>query len=297
MESTLHYEIRFKPHMKEEGFIKVTGRNVWYKIIGEEKELPLIILHGGPGYPHDYLEPLESIKVNRQVIFYDQLGCGNSIAKNDKSLWTVEYFVKELRTIINSLKIQKYHILGHSWGAALAVSFALSNPPGLKSLILADPYISTPYWDKDAKRLLKQLPHKMQQALVKGQTNSSEYQDAKKEYYFRHVNRFKEYPDSCLRSSSKMNRELYGYMWGPDEFEISGTLKEFDLVPQLENIHVPVLLLCGRFDEATPESLLIYQSMLSNAEIKVFENSAHMPHITEKEEYLKTVNEFLNSLT
>jgi proline iminopeptidase len=278
---------------KNEGFIDVFGRNIWYEIVGEKKGIPLLVLHGGPGYPHDSLESLEDLVDERQVIFYDQLGCGNSQRTYDKSLWTAEYFVKELQKIISELKLKKYHLLGHSWGAALALSFALTRPKGLQSIILADPYISTPQWEKDAKRLLNTMPSDMQKALRGGDIQSKEYQKASKEFYYRHVYRFKKAPVACIRANNKMGVDIYRYMWGPEEFQPIGTLFDFDLIPSLPKIKVPALLVCGRFDEATPESVGYYKSLLPNAQMKIFEKSAHMPHWTEREEYMETIRKFL----
>ncbi|HWY80261.1 MAG TPA: proline iminopeptidase-family hydrolase [Candidatus Sulfotelmatobacter sp.] len=281
---------------REEGFIDVPGGNVWYEIVGNKEATPLIALHGGPGYPHDSLESLEYLADERKVIFYDQLGCGNSKRTTDKSLWTVDHFVRELQKIVKELKLKKYHILGHSWGAGLAVSFAFSKPSGLQSLILTDPYISTPHWEKDANRLLSTMPPAMQRALKEGKTTSKQFQEARKEFYFRHVYRFKKFPVACIRADHKMNGEMYRYMWGPEEFDPRGTLKTFDLTPRLSEIKIPVLLLCGRFDEATPESLQYFHPLLPNATMKVFEKSAHMPHWTEKEVYMTTVRRFLRNI-
>jgi len=112
----------------KEGYIKVTGGRIWYKIVGKKSNNPpLVVLHGGPGYPHNYLEPIAALSNQRQVIFYDQLGCGNSDRPNDTKLWTVERFVQELGEVIDTLKLNQYHILGQSWGAALGASFALQN--------------------------------------------------------------------------------------------------------------------------------------------------------------------------
>jgi proline iminopeptidase len=278
---------------KIEGILEVQGGNVWYEVVGEGQEVPLIVLHGGPGYPHDSLEPLEDLANERKVIFYDQLGCGNSKRTTDKSLWTVEHFVKELEQLIKSLKLTKYHIIGHSWGSALAVAFALTKPNGLQSLILTDPYISTPQWDKDAKRLIDKMPIAMQKVLKEGKIESETYQEASMEYYYRHVYRFKKFPIACVKASNKMNRELYGYMWGPEEFKASGTLKDLDFIPLLQEIKVPVLLLCGRFDEATPEALEFYKTKLPKGQMKVFEDSAHFPFYTERKAYITTVRKFL----
>jgi pimeloyl-ACP methyl ester carboxylesterase len=60
-----------------EGYIEVPGGRVWYRIAGTDRPgIPVLCLHGGPGMPHDYLEPLEDLASSRPVIFYDQLGCG-----------------------------------------------------------------------------------------------------------------------------------------------------------------------------------------------------------------------------
>ncbi len=228
-----------------EGFIDASGGKVWYEIVGDANTIPLITLHGGPGYPHDSLEPLEDLADERKVIFYDQLGCGNSQKTSDKSLWSVEYFVKELGEVIENLKFKKYHLLGHSWGAGLAVAFTATKPQGLKSLILSDPYLSTPIWEKDAERLLRQLPENMRKALKEGPLSEG-YKEALKEFNYRFLDRQKKLSVATLKSEFKMNLELYNYMWGPEEFNPTGTLKSFDLSKRLPEIKIPVLLLCGR---------------------------------------------------
>ncbi len=84
--------------MAQEGFIEVPGGRVWYRSVGEGGT-PLLCLHGGPGFTHYYLEPLEALADRRQVIFYDQLGCGRSDRPDDVSLWTVDRFVEELAQV------------------------------------------------------------------------------------------------------------------------------------------------------------------------------------------------------
>lgn len=134
---------------KKEGFITAPGGKIWYQVVGKQSRAPLIVVHGGPGYPHDYLQPLDSLSDQRQIVFYDQLGCGKSDKPTDKKLWTVQRFIEELAEVVKSLKFQQYCLLGHSWGASLASGFALQKPKGLTGLILADPYLSTPIWLKD----------------------------------------------------------------------------------------------------------------------------------------------------
>jgi pimeloyl-ACP methyl ester carboxylesterase len=94
---------------------------------GEEPgKLPLLVLHGGPGASHDYLEPLEAMaKTGRRVIFYDQLGGGNSDHPHNPSMWTVELFVEELGAVRKALALDRLHILGQSWGGMLGMEYAL----------------------------------------------------------------------------------------------------------------------------------------------------------------------------
>lgn len=283
--------LRFFGRKKKEGFISVTGGRVWYKTIGSGP--PLIVLHGGPGYPHDYLEPLEKLSDEFKVIFYDQLGCGNSERPADSNLWTVERFVSELKDVIGALGISQYHILGQSWGAALATSFALKKPNGLQKLLLANPYISTPIWERDAARLIGKLSAVHQDALKTSHIGSPQFNEAQKEYYQRFVYGMQTLPEPCIRSGKKMNGDIYRYMWGPTEFIVTGTLKNFDPSDQLKNISLPTLFLCGRDDEATPEACEQFAVLMSNARTVVLEKSAHHAHWTETEKYMQTVRNFL----
>ncbi len=211
-------------------------------------------------------------------------------------LLTVERFVTELQKIIKALGLEKYHILGHSWGAGLAVAFACTKPEGLMSLILSNPYLSTSVWEKDAQKLLQQLPEAMQQALTTGLIDSEQYKDALKEFYNRFFWRLDSFPTAILKSEHKMNNEIYSHMWGPEEFHASGNLKNFDVIAKLSEVSVPVLLLCGRYDSSTPASTAYFQSLFPNAQMAIFEKSAHVPFWTEKEKYLKIVEDFLRKV-
>lgn len=174
----------------QEGFIPIHGHKVWYRRVGEivAGVVPLLCLHGGQGAPHDYLEPLEAIaKTGRAVIFYDQLGCGNSDHVHDPSLWTIDLFVNELREVRKALGLKDVHILGQSWGGMLTLRYALTKPKRLVSLILADSLASMTQWVSEANRLRKELPLDIQKTLLKhekeGTTDGHEYEDAVMVFY------------------------------------------------------------------------------------------------------------------
>jgi proline iminopeptidase len=284
---------------KKEGYAKVKGGRIWYKVVGEKSErAPAIVIHGGPGYPHDYLEPLMDLSEERQIIFYDQLGCGNSERNDDRSLWTVSRFVEELRSLTKELKLNKYHIIAHSWGPAIAVSYALKKPSGLRSLVLTSPFLSAPRWQQDADRLIGQLPRQMQKAIYdyeRKKSNIEEYHTASREFFRRFINRMDPLPEPFNRARMKMNFEMYNYMWGLSEYKVNGTLKKFDISKKLHQVRVPVLLISGRYDEATPESLQYFKRMFPAAQTRIFENSAHFPFWNERDAYMDAVSRFMRS--
>jgi len=234
------------------------------------------------------------------VIFYDQLGCGNSERPNDRSLWTTERFVAELAEVVAALDLSRFHLLGQSWGTMLAVDYALTRPDGLVSLILASPALSIPRWVADAKRLIQELPAETQASIERhelaGTTADPEYQAAKDAYYARHVCRLRPIPAGYAQAIATTGHDVYETMWGPSEFCATGTLLDYDRTDRLGEIAVPTLFTCGRFDEATPEATAWYASLIPGAGVAVFKQSAHMPHLEEEEGYLATVSDFLRDV-
>ena len=86
-----------------EGFVEVDGLRTWYAVVGDESveratgSAPLLLLHGGPGACHDYLESMAALSATgRRVILYDQQGCGNSDQPDDPERWTVDFYVREV---------------------------------------------------------------------------------------------------------------------------------------------------------------------------------------------------------
>ncbi|NQU16287.1 MAG: proline iminopeptidase-family hydrolase [Desulfobacteraceae bacterium] len=288
----------------KEGFVSFRGYNVWYRIVGNREvpgKLPLLCLHGGPGAPHDYLEPLEGIAATgRRVIFYDQLGAGNSDHLNDPSMWTVPLFIEEVGVVRRELNLNCAHLMGQSWGGMLGMEYALTQPEGLESLIVADSPASMPQWVAEANRLRAELPTQVQETLLRhegaGTTDDPAYEEAMMVFYRRHVCRLDPWPDCLNRTFEKMvqNPEVYNTMIGPSEFHVTGTLKDWDIVNRLGEIHVPTLVIGGRYDEATPAITETVHRGIPGSEWVIFENSSHMPHLEETEQYMQVLTNFLD---
>jgi len=287
-----------------EGRVSFRGYNVWYRIVGDREapgKSPLLCLHGGPGATHDYLEPLEAVAATgRRIIFYDQLGNGNSDHPSDPSMWTVALFVEELGVIRHALGLERVHLLGQSWGGMLAMEHALTRPAGLASLILADSPASMPQWIAEINRLCAELPPEVQATLLKheaaGTTDDPAFQEGMMVFYGRHICRLDPWPNCLNRTFEKLlqSPEVYGTMWGTSEFHVTGTLEDWDITNRLGEIRAPTLVIGGRYDEATPPLTESLHRGIPGSEWVIFENSAHMPHLEETERYMQVLTKFLD---
>jgi len=272
---------------------------VWYKTVGVgRKGIPVLTLHGGPGSPHDYLEPLEALSTDRPITFYDQLGCGNSDNLDDTSLWTIDRFVEELSAVRRFLRLSKVHILGSSWGTLLAVEYLLRKKPrGVISLVLSSPILSASRYASDVRSCISVLPGKARRIILEGLAASNfekpEYRDAMMLFNKRHMCRLDPWPDCVNRTFQRIAESVYVYMWGPTMLTITGTLRGFELVDRLKEVKVPTLLTVGRHDYISPETARYYHSMLPDSEVHVFEGASHIHNVEREDEYVRVVGDFL----
>jgi proline iminopeptidase len=291
---------RDKKLRPREGYINVTGGKVWYKIVGEGNKTPILLLHGGPGVPSYYLNPLEDLGKDRPVIFYDQLGCGRSDKITDTSLMTTGRFVEELEQIRKALGLKEYYLYGQSWGTMLGTDYYLKYPSGIKGLILSSPAISIPLWLRDADTLIATLPDSVQQAIRTNERNKTfnapGYQKAIKVYYEKFLAKKIPWSPDIDSAFSRMGENVYKYMGGPSEFTMIGPLKDYDKTGRLGEIKVPTLFITGEFDEARPSTVKYYAGLVPGAKFVIIENAAHLTMQDNAGQNIKVINEFLNNL-
>lgn len=289
---------------EQEGFLPVLDEyRVWYRIVGGgafHENIPLLTLHGGPGVPHDYILDMEALaSPTRRVIFYDQLGCGRSDQPNDPSLWTIQRSVEEIGIVRRALGLEKVHLWGQSFGGLFALEYALSQPQGLVSLILASSTSSIPLWIAEANRLREGLPPEVQAILLHheqaGTTDDPAYIQATMVFYDRHVIRLKPIPAHVQRAMDQVG-QVYLTMNGPSEFYIIGTIKDWDRTDRLAEIRVPTLITSGRYDESTPLINEVLHKGITGSQWVLFEQSSHMAHVEERDLYLSTMQAFLEEV-
>ena len=283
----------------DEGYLDVPGGRVWYRAVGEHTDaIPLLCLHGGPGFTHNYLEPLEALAERRRVIFYDQLGCGRSDAPDDLSLWTVDRFVEELAQVRKALGLDQLHLFGSSWGGMLAMQYVLDRQPDLASLTLCGSPASMIRWVSDCEELLAAEPAEVRQVIreheASGCTACPEYQTAILGFYREHVCRLRPWPAGLERSFAEAGYAVYPTMNGPSEFTVTGTLKTWDIMDRLGEIGVPTLLVGGRYDECTPGHLADMHRRIPGSQLAIIEDASHLCFAEQPAHFNKIINAFFD---
>ncbi|MFN3235208.1 MAG: proline iminopeptidase-family hydrolase [Gammaproteobacteria bacterium] len=282
------------------GNIKVTGGKVAYKIFytKENKEKPpLLVIHGGPGVPHDYLLSLSQLAILQPIIFYDQLGCGASEHPENDTLWKIERFVEEVQILCTSLKIKKLHIYGHSFGAAVGLEYAFSHPNNVISLIMASPLISTEIHTQDTMALLDYMPKEFSETIkhyeARKQFTHEKYLAAKQQYVEMFLCRLKPFPKILTMALSKANSSLMHKMFGPCPRVCDGTLKGYNNINKLTQIKAPTLITTGEFDFPRPATLKHYIANTKNFQLNEFPGCSHTPHLEDQEKYLALLKNYL----
>jgi proline-specific peptidase len=287
-----------------EGYVLFRGYRTWYQVVGDipaaGPRLPLLVLHGGPGFPHDYLTDLARLgDAGRPVVFYDQLGCGKSDHPEDPALWVMGTFLEELTTVRAALGLDRVHLLGHSWGGWLALEYALRKPAGLASAVLASTCASIPAFAAETRRLKQSLPRQTQEVLdrheAEGTTGDTEYLAAAMVYYRQWVCRLDPFPAHVLHSFMNSSDDVYQIMQGP-EWNVTGNLKDWDVTARLGEIDLPVLVTSGQYDEMTPTLVEPLVAGIKGAGHVAFHESSHLAMAEEPDRYRQVLGAFLDQV-
>jgi proline iminopeptidase len=280
-----------------EGTIAVPGGHVWFERVGGGPGLPLLAIHGGPGLPHRYLDSLARLANEREVIFWDQLGCGNSECPSDTALWTMERSVAEMDAVVRALGLDRFHVFGNSWGGMLAQQYVLDETSDPVSLTISNSIASIPQFSDMVARLKSDLDPTTQAAIDRheaaGTTQSAEYQAAIRTWNETYLCRVRPWPSELEEAFANMGTEIFETMFGPSDFHIVGTIRNWDVFDRLAEVAVPTLVLAGRFDECVPEHMWEMHRRIHGSGFELFESSAHMPFLEEPHRFDRVMRDFL----
>jgi proline iminopeptidase len=290
------------PEKTTQGYLHTPAGELFFSARGDlQAGTPLVCVHGGPGFTSYTLEPLLALSELVPVVCYDQAGCGRARRAGARKVFSRVSFIEELAALQRHLGVERMHLFGHSFGGLVVVEYALAYPERVASLLCASASLDMPRWRADAERLIAPLPL-MQRMLLReglrsGQWGGAAMEAAVAEYYKRYVFGFTEAPPLFQRAVSESDAHTYQLVWGPNELACtSAELREYSIVARLGEIRCPVLFLCGRFDEATPEAHTDFAACIQGSRVHVFEQSAHHFMVTDEAESLRVVRQFLASV-
>lgn len=279
--------------------IAVPGGNVWFKRVSGGPGHPLLVVHGGPGLPHEYLDSLQRLANDRDVVYWDQLGCGNSERPTDPRLWTMQRSVAEMRAVVRALGLNRFHIFGNSWGGMLALQYVLDAPAEVVSLTVSNSAASIPEFSKNVARLKSGLDPAARAAIDRhegaGTITAAEYQSAIRTWNDRHLCRLRPWPDDLETAFAHAGTEIFATMFGLSVFRIVGTIRDWDVMDRLAEIKVPTLLLAARYDEFSPDHMREMHSRIAGSRFEFFESTAHMPFLEEPDRFDQLMRDFLRS--
>jgi proline iminopeptidase len=281
---------------------------VWTKKLGNNPKMKLLLLNGGPGATHEYFECMESFLPAEgiELIYYDQLGCGNSDNPKDTSMWDLPRYVEEVEQVRQALNLDKdnFYLLGHSWGGILATEYALKYQQHLKGLIISNMMVSCPAYGKYANEVLaKQFDPKVLARIraieAKGDFENPEYMKLlMPNFYAKHILRMspEKWPEPVNRSFAKINQSLYVTMQGPSEFGISGKLLKWDRTKDISKLYIPALSIGAQYDTMDPKHMQWMATQFQNGSYLYCANGSHMSMYDDQQTYMNGLIKFIKGI-
>jgi proline iminopeptidase len=283
----------------------VSGKyKVWTKRFGPatgEADIKILLLHGGPGFGHPYLEAFESFlpQAGIEMYYYDQLGTYNSDKPNDLSLWTLARYTEEVEEVRRGLGLDNFFLLGHSWGGILAIEYALHYQQHLRGLIISNMTASAADYLRCTARLKVELLSPESLARLNGLEAAEDYDHPEyqrimmEELYPYMICRIQPWPEPVERAFRSVNTTIYWHMQGKSEFLVTGNLKGWDRWDRLHEIKVRTLTLGGAYDEMDPEDLTKMAALMPNGSNATCPNGSHLCMWDDQANYFEYLIEFL----
>jgi proline iminopeptidase len=275
---------------------------VWTKKLGSGR-VKVLLLHGGPGFSHEYLEALESFlpQAGIEMYYYDQLGCNNSDQPDDTSLWTLARYTEEVEEVRRALGLEHFVLYGHSWGGILALEYALTYPRHLRGLVISNMTAGTQAYLKRTAALKLQLPPdslaRLRALEATANYDAPEYQRIMmEELYPQMLCRTKPWPEPVSRAFRHVNEKIYNFMQGKSEFLVTGNLKDWERWDRLPEIKVKALTMGAQYDEMDPEDLKKMATLVPNASYAFCPNGSHLCLWDDQEIYFKHLLTFLHAV-
>lgn len=281
---------------------------VWTKRIGNNPSVRVLLLHGGPGVTHEYLEAFDSYfpAAGIEYYYYDQLGSYYSDQPDVSELWELERFVDEVDQVRQALGLhgQNFYLYGHSWGGLLALEYALRHQEHIKGLIISNMMASIPAYNEYATNVLMPTMDQAVLAEIRRLETAGEYENPRymelliQHHYVHHILRMPhdEWPEPVNRAFKHLNPKVYVPMQGPSELGASGKLANWDRTGDLSTISVPTLVIGAQHDTMDPAHMQWMAGRLGQGRYLFCPEGGHLAIYDDQETYFSGLTQFLRDV-
>jgi len=279
---------------------------VWTKRFGNNPQIKILLLHGGPGMTHEYMECFESFfpKEGFEFYEYDQLGSYYSDQPTDSSLWTITRFVEEVEQVRKAIGANNtnFYLLGNSWGGILAMEYALKYQDSMKALIVANMMASIPEYGKYAKEVLSKQMNPEVLAEIKAIEEKKDFTNPRymelliPNFYRQHLCRLEEWPDGFNRTMKHINNEIYVMMQGPSEFGVAGRLTHWDVKHRLKEIKIPALMIGAKHDTMDPNAMEEQSKLVQHGRYLYCPDGSHLAMWDDQKVFMRGVIKFIRDV-
>lgn len=288
----------------EEGYMPFHEFKTYYRIVGEPNPdlAPLLLIHGGPGSSHNYFELIDDYaeQSGRQLIMYDQVGCGKSSLPEDEKWYVKETWAEELIALRQYLHLDQVHMLGQSWGGMLEMFYLTQYAhDGVKSVMIDGSPASIKLWTQEQHRLISYLEAVDRDAIAEaertGNFSGPKYLAANDRYMERYCwdDPTEDSPEPLRRPTNGKRASLIAE--GPNEFTENGTISDFDVTDDLHKIDVPTLVTSGTDDLCTPLIAKSVYDHIPGAKWHLFANSRHLALLDQHDEFISVLDNWLKN--
>lgn len=282
---------------------------VWTKKIGSGKT-KVLLLHGGPGFNHEYFECFEDFlpPAGFEMYYYDQLGCCNSDlngedAADNMSLWTLPRYLEEVEEVRKGLGLDDFVIVGHSWGGILAIEYALKHQHEghLRAVVVSNMSASIESFlvcsDKWKRTLSPELLAACEKIEAEEDWENPLYEKIMmEELYPKMCCRIQPWPEPWNRSLRHVNMKIYAHMQGHSEFVVTGNLKGWDSWARLSQIQIPALMIGAEHDEMDPKDMEKMAQLVAKGTYGYCPEGSHLAFWDSQEIYFEHLLKFLSSV-
>ena len=282
------------------------GYSVFTQTFGENPDVCILTLHGGPAATHEYLLSLAydlPADSGYEVVMYDQLGSFFSDQPTE-DIWNIDRWVEEVEEVRQALgyDASNFYLLGNSWGGILAMEYALKYQENLNGLIICNMVSSIPEYAAYNREVLRT---QMRSSLVDSLTafeDAGDFQNEvylnliQKEFYNKHICRLTEWPQEVETSFSRLNYPLYDLMQGPSEFKVGGRLINWDITDRLNQITTPTLMVGATYDTMDPEAMKRQANLVQNGQSLTCESGSHLCMWDDRSTFMDGISAFIEGI-